>query len=129
MHSVLIRLIKDPCVIAYGIIVAACNGILLIGSIVFMLMTFVLATFEGSPKILSIILTLGCMMTIMMSIAIIVPTSLSPALENYTNVIGTASSLFGFFYYIVASLFTLGMGSLHNGTLFPMPIYFLGLER
>ncbi|HEV2524490.1 MAG TPA: MFS transporter, partial [Gammaproteobacteria bacterium] len=188
MQSVLIRLMRDPRVIAYGIVVAACNGIvfsfyaegsfymiellglnpstygagflgiasaaalggwlarrmhdqmtsiaifkrgmgiLIIGSLIFMLMTFALALFNDAPKIISIILTLGCMMIMMTGITMIIPISLSSALENYKNAIGTASSLFGFFYYTGISLFTLGMGSIHNGTLFPMPIYFFGIS-
>ncbi|MEI8320637.1 MAG: multidrug effflux MFS transporter [Alphaproteobacteria bacterium] len=53
--------------------------------------------------------------------------SLSVALENYRDVTGTASSFLGLSYYIVISLFTLGMGLLHNGTLMPMPLYFLAI--
>ncbi|HEV2524084.1 MAG TPA: multidrug effflux MFS transporter [Gammaproteobacteria bacterium] len=187
MHNILIRLIKDPRVIAYGIIIAACNGILfsfyaegsfymievlglnpstygasfigiasagalggwltrkmhdhmtsiailkrgihilMVGSIIFLLMTFILSLLNDTPKIASLILTLGCVMIMMTGIAMIIPSSLSPSLENYKKAIGTASSLFGFFYYMIASLFTLGMGFIHNGTLFPMPIYFFGI--
>ena len=50
--------------------------------------------------------------------------ALALALTDYKWCIGTASSLFGFFYYCLISLFTLGMGFLHNGTLLPMPLYF-----
>lgn len=51
--------------------------------------------------------------------------ALSLALQKYKHCVGTASSLFGSFYYIVISLFTFGMGLLHNGTLIRMPVYFL----
>lgn len=50
--------------------------------------------------------------------------ALAMALVDYKWCTGTASSLFGFFYYIITSLITLGMGMLHNGTLYPMPLYF-----
>jgi DHA1 family bicyclomycin/chloramphenicol resistance-like MFS transporter len=53
--------------------------------------------------------------------------ALALGLRDYKGCIGTASSLFGCFYYFWISLFTLGMGYLHNGTLLPMPLYFLGL--
>ncbi len=50
--------------------------------------------------------------------------ALAMALVDYKWCTGTASSLFGFSYYILTSLITLGMGMLHNGTLYPMPLYF-----
>jgi MFS transporter, DHA1 family, multidrug resistance protein len=50
--------------------------------------------------------------------------ALAMALVDYKWCTGTASSLFGFFYYMFTSLITLGMGMLHNGTLYPMPLYF-----
>ncbi len=49
------------------------------------------------------------------------------ALTEYKWCTGTASSIFGFIYYCIMSLVTFGMGLLHNGTLFPMPIYFLAI--
>jgi hypothetical protein len=54
--------------------------------------------------------------------------ALAMALVDYKWCVGTASSLFGFFYFIGISLFTLGMGILHNGTLYPMPFYFLTIS-
>lgn len=54
--------------------------------------------------------------------------ALSLALKDYKYAIGTASSFFGFFYYLLISLVTFIMGFLHNGTLLPMPIYFLGIS-
>ena len=54
--------------------------------------------------------------------------ALALALVDYKHAIGSASSLFGFFYYCLISLFTFFMGFLHNGTLLPMPLYFLGLS-
>jgi len=101
-------------------------GVVFLGSSLFMMMTIILNYFDATP-LLSIILTIGCMMIIMLGIALIIPSSLSLALDEYRNAVGTASSLFGFFYYSLASLVTLGMGSLHNGSLLPMPIYFWGM--
>jgi MFS transporter, DHA1 family, multidrug resistance protein len=54
--------------------------------------------------------------------------ALALALVDYKHAIGTASSLFGFFYYCLISLFTFFMGFLHDGTLLPMPLYFLSLS-
>lgn len=53
--------------------------------------------------------------------------ALALALVDYKYAVGTASSLFGFFYYVVVSLFTLLMGLLHNGSLLVMPLYFLSI--
>lgn len=53
--------------------------------------------------------------------------ALSMALVRYTDCTGTASSLFGFTYYIIVSTITFGMGVCHNDTLYAMPIYFLVL--
>lgn len=61
--------------------------------------------------------------------AMIASNSLSLALVDYRDCIGTASSLFGFGYYIIISLITFGMGLLHQdeiGT--PMPAYFFGIS-
>lgn len=54
--------------------------------------------------------------------------ALALSLVDYKHAIGTASSLFGFFYYCIISVFTLLMGLLHDGTLLPMPLYFLALS-
>lgn len=74
-----------------------------------------------------IITTLLCMMGIFAGIGIMIPNALALSLEDYRSAIGSASSLFGFFYYVLISLATLGMGLLHNGTIIPMPFYFCGI--
>ncbi|MBM17838.1 MAG: Bcr/CflA family drug resistance efflux transporter [Epsilonproteobacteria bacterium] len=60
--------------------------------------------------------------------ALINANALSLALRNYRWCTGTASSLFGFYYYCLTSLFTFGMAMLHNHTLLPMPLYFLAIS-
>lgn len=104
------------------------RGILvqLIGSSLFLVLTIVIGAFNG-PPLLSLIITIGSMAILSAGSAMVVPTCLSLALEEYQHAIGTASSLFGFFYYALISLFTFGMGLLHNDTLYPMPIYFFGI--
>ena len=72
-------------------------------------------------------ITLLTQMCIMYGICMATTNALALALVDYKWCIGTASSLFGFFYYCVVSLCTFGMGALHNGTLVPMPLYFLSL--
>ncbi len=71
--------------------------------------------------------TILSQMGIMFGVCMATSNALALALVDYKHCIGTASSLFGFFYYALISLFTLGMGLLHNGTLLPMPLYFMGL--
>jgi Bcr/CflA subfamily drug resistance transporter len=64
-------------------------------------------------------------MCIMLGMCMTTSNALALALVKYKSYIGTASSLFGFFYYCCISLLTLGMGYLHNETLLCMPAYFL----
>lgn len=71
--------------------------------------------------------SLLAMMLMMGGIALVTSNALSLSLVGYKKCIGTASSLFGFFYYSLVSLFTLGIGYLHNETLAVMPIYFCGI--
>jgi len=73
---------------------------------------------------ITIISQMGCAFGICMATS----NALALALADYKHAIGTASSLFGFFYYCLISLFTLFMGLLHDGTLLPMPLYFLSLS-
>ena len=76
------------------------------------------------PNDLMIALTIINQMVLMFGICMATSNALALALGDYKWCIGTASSLFGFCYYGLISLFTLGMGFLHNGTLLPMPLYF-----
>lgn len=80
------------------------------------------------PTLVMIVGPLICQMMINFGMCMVNSNALALALVDYKHCIGTASSLFGCFYYIVISLFTFGMGTLHNDTLLPMPLYFLGLS-
>jgi Bcr/CflA subfamily drug resistance transporter len=80
------------------------------------------------PTFLMINITLIGQMSIAFGICMATSNALALALVDYKHAIGTASSLFGFFYYCLISAFTFGMGLLHNGTLLPMPLYFLGIS-
>jgi len=72
--------------------------------------------------------TIACEMIMMFSFTLIMSNALALALIDYQWCVGTASSLFGFAYYCLISLFTLGIALLHNGTVIPMPFYFLSLS-
>ncbi|WP_341748896.1 multidrug effflux MFS transporter [Candidatus Tisiphia endosymbiont of Sialis lutaria] len=49
----------------------------------------------------------------------------SQALESYGQFLGTASSLYGFMYYVIAAGFTILMGHMHDGTLIQLPLFIL----
>jgi MFS transporter, DHA1 family, multidrug resistance protein len=184
IKNVLLTMIRDQRVLAYGFLVAACNGIsfsyyaegafylikilglsptwyglsfiplasagmlggyiskkmhdyekhffdiilmgsalIFVGTTVFFALTL-LFSFLSLRETFYIVLTIVSMMSIMVGMGAMIPNLLSHALEEYRNAIGTASSLFGFYYYSLISLFTLLMGMLHNHTLFPMPTFF-----
>ncbi len=72
-----------------------------------------------------IICTIISFMIVSFGICIVSSNALAVALTDYKSCIGSASSIFGFAYYVVISLITLGMGTLHNGSLIIMPLYFL----
>ena len=63
-----------------------------------------------------------------MGVGLTTPNALAIALEHYKDAIGTASAVFGCFYYALISLFTFGISIIHNGTLIPMPLYFLAIS-
>jgi MFS family permease len=86
-----------------------------------------MAIWGASSPFLLITSTILCMMILLFGRTIAISTTLSLALENYQKTLGTASALFGFFYYGLMSLVTFGMGMLHNQTLIPMPLYFIVL--
>ena len=74
-----------------------------------------------------ILIIIAAQMINMFGKCIIGGNSLALALTKYRRCIGTASSLFGFYYYCLTSLCTFGMGKLHNHTLLPMPLYFFSI--
>jgi Bcr/CflA subfamily drug resistance transporter len=80
------------------------------------------------PPHLMIAVTIFSQMGCAFGICMATSNALALALVDYKHAVGTASSLFGFFYYCLISAFTFFMGLLHNGTLLPMPLYFLALS-
>jgi len=67
--------------------------------------------------------------TTFVGVGLIIPNSLSIALKNFQDLVGTAGSIFGALYYLVIALATWGMSILHDGSALPLPMYltFLGL--
>jgi DHA1 family bicyclomycin/chloramphenicol resistance-like MFS transporter len=80
------------------------------------------------PQSVLIVTTIISQMSIMYGICIVTSNALALALVDYKSCIGTASSLFGFFYYCLISLLTLVMGVLHNGGMLSMPLYFFTIS-
>lgn len=64
---------------------------------------------------------------IFLGIGLIVPHSLSSALKPFQSSMGTAGSIFGGCYYLLIAGFTGIMSLLHNGKLYPLPFYMMGL--
>lgn len=73
---------------------------------------------------LYIAVSLLCVVGAMFGLGIVTTIALPMALIDYRKVQGTASALFGFYYYLCTSVFNFGMGYLHNDTLLIMPLYF-----
>ncbi len=109
-------------IIKYGL------GIILSATLIFSALTLLHAHFIKLPNSCMVAITLIAHMHIMCGVCMSNGNALALALVDYKWCIGTASSLFGFLYYTVTALITLGMGYLHNDTLLPMPLYFLSMS-
>ncbi len=97
--------------------------ILLTGCCLFALLA---ASFHYIPsKEYAILCTIISMTIVQFGSGIVLTVSLSKALENYRDAIGSASSIFGLFYYILIALVTFGMAILHSTNSVVMPLYFL----
>jgi Bcr/CflA subfamily drug resistance transporter len=105
----------------YGLI------LMLSSSAVFSCLAVLYVYVHALPERLMVVITVLSQMSMMLGICMVTSNALAMALVDYKWCIGTASSLFGFFYYGWIALFTFGMGYLHNGTLLVMPLYFLGI--
>ena len=109
-------------------LIAAGCIIMLVSSIILVL-TCVFGVTNTHDKLLAVILIMLPMMGIIFgSFGFIIPMTLSTALQKHQAVLGTAGALFGLSYYILIALLTWVMGLIHNGTIYPMPFYFLILS-
>ena len=102
--------------------------IIIISSIIFSsIISIHLKIYKLSINII-ILTTIISRMIISFGICMVMGNTLALALAKYRYATGAASSLFGFFYYFIASLLMFGMTVLHNGTLLSMPLYFLAIS-
>jgi membrane-bound ClpP family serine protease len=99
----------------------------LIGSLIFVGSVYLKDVLDLSTSWLSVA-TLSCMTIIVTGMSIALPNCHSLSLRDYQYAVGSASSIFGFLYYCLISLFTFFMGWMHNNTLYPMPLYFLSIS-
>ena len=97
--------------------------IMLVGSLLLLVSsytTFLQKWIQFAAILISIFVTL-------LGTGTALPNCLSLALVDFQDVIGSAGAIFSLGYYLLVSLITLGMSTLHNGTLYMMPMYFIGL--
>ena len=108
-------------ILGYGLL------LILIAGLSFSLIIIYNTEIEQMSNLVLIIVAVTAQMIFTFSRGLVNSNALALALVDYKWCVGTASSLFGCFYYFTVSLFTLGMGALHNGTLLPMPLYFFAI--
>ena len=172
------RLLKDPVVWSYGILIGGINGILFgyysEAPFIFMEhfgyssvqygslgMTLALASLLGailvnflvkylkSETIAIIGLTFSCLSGLLLLISLqfnqpylliigffliflglntTLPITLNLALKGYEDVIGSASGIFSFGYYLIVSFLTFLVSFIHNGTIWSLPIFILAVS-
>ncbi|GAK31156.1 transporter [Weissella oryzae SG25] len=72
-----------------------------------------------------LVIMLIAILIVFIGLNILLPIVLSQALVGFENIIGTASGLFSFAYYILISILTYLITVIHNGSLFALPVYIL----
>lgn len=82
-----------------------------------------LAVFSQIPIYLGLFVVVLTLFIIFFGIGLIIPNSLSHALKIYSNQAGAAGSIFGGLYYCLIAGFMWLMSIIHNGTVFPLPLY------
>lgn len=172
------RLLKDPVVWAYGILIGGINGILFgyysEAPFIFMEhfgyssvkygslgMTLALASLIGAIIVNFLvkyiksetIAILGLVFSSIASLLLLVslqfnqaylmiigffliflglnttlPITLNLALKGYEDVIGSASGIFSFGYYLIVSLLTYLVSFIHNGTIWALPSFILAVS-
>ena len=71
---------------------------------------------------------LACYGLVFLGIGLVIPNSLSIALSHYREVVGTAGAWFGLLYYIGISALMGCVSWIHNGTIYPLSLFFLVLS-
>ncbi|MGX7023318.1 multidrug effflux MFS transporter [Vagococcus hydrophili] len=113
----LLKVRKAEVIILLGI------KIMLLGSVCLLLSSY--SSFL--PKWGQFTLILASIFITLLGTGTALPNCLSLALVDFSDVVGSAGAIFSLGYYLLVSLITFGMSYLHNGTLYIMPLYFIGL--
>lgn len=80
------------------------------------------------PRLVWVFIIVGLQILIATGICMMITHAMALVLADYEFCLGTAASLLGVFYYVLAAGCTWGMGLLHNGKLYTMPLYFSALS-
>ncbi|MFC6177635.1 multidrug effflux MFS transporter [Companilactobacillus huachuanensis] len=171
------RLLKDPVVWSYGILIGGINGILFgyyseapfifmehfgyssvqygslgmtlaLASLLGAILVNLLVKYLKSETIAIIGLTFSCFSGLLLLISLqfnqayllileffliflglntTLPITLNLALKGYEDVIGSASGIFSFGYYLIVSFLTYLVSFIHNGTIWSLPIFILSV--
>ncbi|KTD22850.1 multidrug effflux MFS transporter [Legionella londiniensis] len=97
---------------------------IILGALSFYVLTAT-SVISASTPLISIPISLACICIVMNGVTMIIPNCLSQALQDYGSYAGTAASIFGFYYYLLISLFTGLMALLHDGSLKALPLFIL----
>jgi hypothetical protein len=117
-HKLNVKKVSSHSILYQGI------GIVLIFSIIFsVVFNSILANFLTTTQ--TIATSYACIFGIVIGAAIIIPNTLSHALQNYSQYAGTAASLFGFYYYSIVSGMTALMAYMHDGTVTQLPLFLM----
>jgi len=107
--NILLRYLRSETIALIGLAFSSLSGLLLIIGLTL-----------NQPGILIIgffLIFLGLNTTL--------PIALNLALKGYESVIGSASGIFSFGYYLIVSLLTYLVSLFHNGTIWSLPIFIL----
>jgi len=104
-----------------------CGAGMMIGATGFFSCVALAGSYELLPSAAILVMVIGGHMISMAGRCLVNSTSLSVGLLDYRWCSGTASSVFGFMYYLIVSFITFGIGLLHNGSLIVMPFYFFAI--
>lgn len=100
--------------------------IMLVSSIVFyLLVVFNIISVNEGNILRTLVLSIICMYSVLMSVSIIIPNCLSQVLTHYGRYVGTAASIFGFLYYLITSLSITLMNLIHLDDMQRLPLFFL----
>lgn len=85
----------------------------------------VLGFISNLNPLVSAVISFTCISFILFSAFMITPNCLMQMLEEYQECVGTAASIFGFYYYIVIAFFMFIISRLNTDSIYSLPIFFL----